>query len=51
LKKADKNNIDFAVIIGPEEVRSKNYSLKKLKEDEDQLTLEYDQLVKELKNE
>ena len=51
LKKADKNNIDFAVIIGPEEVRSKNFSLKKLKEDEDQLTLEYDQLVKELKNE
>ena len=51
LKKADKNNIDFAVIIGPEEVRSKNFSLKKLKEDEDQLTLEYDQLVKELRNE
>jgi len=51
LKKADKNNIDFAVIIGPKEVRSKNFSLKKLKEDEDQLTLEYDQLVKELKNE
>ena len=51
LKKADKNNIDFAVIIGPNEVRSKNFSLKKLKEDEDQLTLEYDQLVKELKNE
>ena len=51
LKKADKNNIDFAVIIGPEEVRSKSFSLKKLKEDEDQLTLEYDQLVKEIKNE
>jgi len=51
LKKADKNNIDFAVIIGPEEVRSKNFSLKKLKENEDQLTLEYDQLIKELKNE
>ena len=51
LKKADKNNIDFAVIIGPEEVRSNSFSLKKLKEDEDQLTLEYDQLVKELKNE
>ena len=51
LKKADKNNIDFAVIIGPEEVRSNIFSLKKLKEDEDQLTLEYDQLVKELKNE
>ena len=33
LKKADKNNIDFAVIIGPEEVRSNNFSLKKLKED------------------
>ena len=51
LKKADKNNIDFAVIIGPEEVRSKSFSLKKLKEDEDQLTLKYDQLVKEIKNE
>ena len=51
LRKADKNNIDFAVIIGPEEVRSKSFSLKKLKEDEDQLTLEYDQLVKEIKNE
>ncbi len=51
LKKADKNNIDFAVIIGSEEVRSKSYSLKKLKEDEDQLTLKYDQLVKEIKNE
>ena len=51
LKKADKNNIDFAVIIGSEEVRSKSFSLKKLKEDEDQLTLKYDQLVKEIKNE
>ena len=51
LKKADKNNIDFAVIIGPEEVRSKSFSLKKLKEDEVQLTLKYDQLVKEIKNE
>ena len=51
LKKADKNNIDFAVIIGPEEMKTGSFSLKKLNEDQDQLTLEYDQLVKELRNE
>ena len=51
LKKADKNNIDFAVIIGPEEMKTGSFSLKKLNEDQDQLTLEYDQLLKELRNE
>ena len=51
LKKANRNNIDFAVIIGPEEMKTGSFSLKKLNEDQDQLTLEYDQLLKELRNE
>jgi len=47
LKYADRNNIPYVLIIGPEEVKSKTYKLKNLKTKEQQ-NLSMDELIKKL---
>ena len=49
LKKANKKNIDFMVIIGQEEIKKKSYTLKKLSMNQEMKIDSFDSLLKNLK--
>lgn len=49
LKKAIKNNSNFAIIIGREEVESNSFSFKDLSEDKNQESLSEEELISKLK--
>lgn len=48
LKRADKSGAEFAVVLGDEEVAGNRAGLKPLRTDEDQITVESDQVAQEL---
>ena len=49
LKKANKKNIDFMVIIGQEEIKKKSYTLKKLSMNQEMKIDSFDSLLENLK--
>ena len=49
LKKAIKNNSDFAIIIGREEVESNSFSFKNLSKDNNQERLNEEEIISKLK--
>jgi len=49
LKKANKKNIDFMVIIGQEEIKKKSYTLKKLSMNQEIKIDSFDSLLENLK--
>ena len=49
MKKANKKNIDFMVIIGQEEIKKKSYTLKKLSMNQEMKIDSFDSLLENLK--